>query len=395
MAQLSHISGKQRDFHQKRLIKSVRNTPSPTLPPRFGEKVKIALFYRQSALRAALYMPIVVAFFFPLSVQASLLSTLKATFATQAADASFSSANSQTVRLLEPAVNLDPNPAKGGGDITVVDGSALLPETGPSGTIADIIDKPSTSQISVYTVHKGDTLSGIAKMFDVSVNTIVWANDIGKAGLHEGQTLIILPITGVRYTVKAGDTVASIAKKYRADASEIRDYNAIAEGESLTAGEVIIIPDGEVAQAVAAPKKTTTKKSGSNPYRGGSGVDLRTYYIWPVGGGVVTQGLHGYNGVDIGAAKGTEIYAAAPGTVIVARASGYNGGYGSYVVIAHDNGTQTLYSHMSRVSAQVGSQVSQGDLIGYVGATGKATGSHLHFEVRGAKNPFTAIGSRN
>lgn len=296
-----------------------------------------------------------------------------------------SSFNSQNLRVLESAVNIDPNPSKGGGDITVVEGTALFPESGPSGTSADIAERPTTSSISIYVVRKGDTLSEIATMFDVSKETIIWANDIQKGIIHEGQTLIILPITGVRHTVVKGDTVASIAKKYKADSGEIYDYNGIVEGAKLAVGDIVIIPDGEVQQVVTQKKPTTTTK---NPYRGGSGSDLGGFFIWPVDGGVKTQGLHGYNGIDIGASSGTAIYAAASGVVIVSRASGYNGGYGSYVVIAHDNGVQTLYGHMSKVVAVAGTRVTQGDVIGLVGRTGKATGSHLHFEVRGAKNPF-------
>ena len=68
---------------------------------------------------------------------------------------------------------------------------------------------------------------------------------------------------------------------------------------------------------------------------------------------------------------------------------GYNGGYGSYVVITHDNGSQTLYAHMSKVAATVGEEVVQGQVIGYVGETGDATGPHVHFEIRnGIRNPF-------
>ncbi|HEU5114585.1 MAG TPA: M23 family metallopeptidase, partial [Candidatus Paceibacterota bacterium] len=85
---------------------------------------------------------------------------------------------------------------------------------------------------------------------------------------------------------------------------------------------------------------------------------------------------------------GTPIHAAASGVVIIARSGGYNGGYGSYVVISHPNGTQTLYAHMSKVIAHQGDAVEQGDLIGLVGSTGKSTGPHVHFEVRGAVNPF-------
>ena len=117
--------------------------------------------------------------------------------------------------LLKAALNLDPNPAKGGGDITVVGGVALLPDTGPSGTIADIEDEPlSSDNISLYVVRAGDSLSGIAKLFGVSANTILWANDIKKGqAIQPGQTLVILPVSGVQHTVVAGETVRSIAKK--------------------------------------------------------------------------------------------------------------------------------------------------------------------------------------
>ena len=102
----------------------------------------------------------------------------------------------------------------------------------------------------------------------------------------------------------------------------------------------------------------------------------------------MSQGIHGYNGVDVSAPSGTPIYAAAGGTIVVAKGGGgYNGGYGNYIVIDHGNGTQTLYAHMSSLAVSGGS-VSKGSLIGYVGSTGRSTGNHLHFEVRGAKNPL-------
>ena len=74
--------------------------------------------------------------------------------------------------------------------------------------------------------------------------------------------------------------------------------------------------------------------------------------------------------------------------MIVAKASGWNGGYGNYVVIKHANGAQTLYAHLSTVYASVGEQVGSGEQIGIIGNTGKSTGIHLHFEVRGGTNPF-------
>ena len=88
-----------------------------------------------------------------------------------------------------------------------------------------------------------------------------------------------------------------------------------------------------------------------------------------------------HKGIDIGANKGTPIYAAASGTVYVSQ-YGYNGGYGNYVILSHGNGVQTLYGHCSELCVSVGEYVSQGQLIAKVGSTGDSTGNHLHFEVR-------------
>jgi murein DD-endopeptidase MepM/ murein hydrolase activator NlpD len=290
--------------------------------------------------------------------------------------------NSQTISLLQAAVNPNPAPARGGGDITIVNGSALVADSGPSGTIADIADKQSSDQISVYVVRKGDTLASIAKLFGVSTNTIVWANDIKKGVIQEGQTLIILPVSGVKHVVAKGDTIASLAKKYKADKAEIASFNGKEEDDVLAIGETIIIPDGEVAPAAAPVSRVR------NPYRGGSGPTYDGYYMRPIIGGMKTQGIHGYNGVDLADRVGAPVFAAAAGTVIIAKSYGWNGGYGEYIVIQHDNNTQTLYAHLSGVSVSEGESVSRGQLIGLIGSTGKSTGSHLHFEVRGAANPF-------
>jgi len=291
-------------------------------------------------------------------------------------------ANSQNMALLHAALNIDPNPAKGGGDVTIIGGTALLPDEGPSGTLADIEEGAASSgQISLYVVREGDSLSQIANMFGVTTNTIIWGNDINRGDLvHEGQTLVILPISGVRHTVTKGETLAGIVKKYKGDMDEVLGFNGLTEDAVLAVGDVVVIPDGEIE----APKYTSTNRvvQGTNvpSYSG--------YYLRPLSGGTRTQGLHGYNGIDLAAPYGTPIFASASGDVIISRSSGWNGGYGKYVVIRHPNGTQTLYAHNSSNIVSAGAHVVKGQIIGYVGSTGKSTGNHVHFEVRGAKNPF-------
>jgi len=331
---------------------------------------------------------LIVISIFPAFAYAGILSFVSNLFVGEKAVASLTAdvSNSQTIHLLQAARNFDPNPAKGGGDITIVGGSALLPESGPRGTLADIEENvPSFGQISIYVVRAGDSLSQIAAMFDVSVNTIIWANNMKNSVIHEGQTLIILPITGVRHTVKNGETIDSIAKKYSADTKEIAQYNGIANGQTIAVGDEIIIPDGEMS--VSAPtysgksKATATVKGSNAPHYEG-------YYTHPVSSAVKTQGLHGYNAIDLGAPVGTPVVASASGTVIVSRSTGWNGGYGIYVVIKHNNGSQTIYAHLSKHIVWAGREVVKGQVIGYVGSTGNSTGPHLHFEIRGARNPF-------
>ena len=291
-----------------------------------------------------------------------------------------------SLALLDAATNADPNPAKGALPIALSGGSALVADTGPAGAAANVSGSLTPGQISLYTVRAGDTLSDISRMFGVSINTVVWANNLGSArAIRPGQQLVILPVSGVEHKVVKGDTLASIAKKYHSDADEIIEFNDLNAGSALEIGSVLIVPGGELS----LPSKSTAPAAA--PYRGGAGSEFAGYFGNPVPGAILTQSIHGWNGVDLGAPRGTPVYASAAGVVIVARNNGaWNGGYGNYAVVTHTNGTQTLYSHMNYGVVAVGQTVARGQVIGYVGATGKATGAHLHFEVRGAQNPLAA-----
>ncbi len=258
-----------------------------------------------------------------------------------------------------------------------VENDALVPEVGIGGVAPS--NKPTSDQISIYVVKEGDTLSQIAEMFNVSVNTIKWGNNMSSNTLKVGETLVILPISGVKHSIQKGDTLKSLAKKYNADLDEIMAYNNIYSDSSLQIGSTIIIPDGEVLPT-ASSASVGANRSSMKEYAG--------YYLRPVSGGRKSQGLHGHNAIDIAAPVGTPIMASADGEVIISKTGGWNGGYGNYIVIKHSNGTQTLYSHNSSNVVSVGDFVKQGQIIGYIGTTGKVTGAHLHFEIRGAKNPF-------
>jgi LysM repeat protein len=278
-----------------------------------------------------------------------------------------------------PLLSYTPPRARGGSDISI-DDTALLANARVG---ASEIAPKGSSEIRVYTVREGDTLSRVGDMFGVTSNTILWANDLPRATqIRPGDTLIILPIAGVQHTVASGDTIDAIAKQYNGDAEAILQYNELGEDAELALGDTLIIPGGTVRSVQArAASAVPVQINGSTAQVSGG-------LVHPVPGAVRTQGLHGQNAIDFAAGHGATIRAAAAGEVIVSRSSGWNGGYGQYIVIRHNNGTQTLYAHLSSNYVGVGAYVAQGEAIGGMGNTGRSTGTHLHFEVRGGRNPF-------
>lgn len=324
----------------------------------------------------------------PFSVHASFFGSLIST-SVEAADAttteSYQSDSIIDTRVLVSAQNPNPNSIEVGSEI-VIDEDALI-SSGP--VSKDKTLKHSNSDtISVYIVREGDSLSQIAEMFGVTANTILWANDITKASaIKPGDSLIILPIVGTRHVVKSGDTLASIAKKYDGNVAEIISYNQLSSETNISVGDTIMVPGGEMTEV--APKVATKVTTSVTKLKVSTPANTLSGLINPVPGSIKTQGIHGHNGVDFGAHVGTPVRAAAGGTIIIAKGDGgWGGGYGNYVVIKHANGVQTLYAHLSQVNVSVGETVASGENIGKSGNTGKSTGPHLHFEVRGAKNPF-------
>lgn len=341
--------------------------------------------------------PLVIVILIPLTVHAGVLSAMLGVLGTDviAYDADEHEVAPSDVKLLSSQTNADPNAALGGGDIIIDEGSLV-----PGGAFGENAfgDSLSSGEISIHTVRPCtesgcETLSHIAEMYGVSVNTILWANNISDPDVVQpGDELVILPITGVRHVVKDGETLTTIAKKYGAQSDE--DINALVDEivaynriEGIAAGDTIVVPGGVIH--TAAPKQVAksaapAKASGAAASSGSAGG-----FTHPLPGAVRSQGIHGYNGVDLaGVALGSSVRAAAAGEVIVSRASGWNGGYGNYVVVKHANGTQTLYAHLNSVAVGVGDYVASGQTLGGVGNTGRSTGIHLHFEVRGASNPF-------
>jgi murein DD-endopeptidase MepM/ murein hydrolase activator NlpD len=245
----------------------------------------------------------------------------------------------------------------------------------------DISQKPRDKTIT-YTVQKGDTISTIAQKFGISQDTIRWANDLSDDSLNVGDTLKILPVTGVDYKVQKGDTVYSIAKTFDTDAQKIVDFpfNDFANPEtfSLVEGQMLIVPDGikpseqpfikQEVYIAQGPSTTSFSASG---------------FTWPVHG-IVTQFASWYHmALDIAAPYGTPIVAAKSGTVISVEVGGWNYGYGNNVIIDNGGGYKTLYAHMKAVNVSAGDQVTGGSsVIGWIGLTGRTTGPHVHFEIR-------------
>jgi murein DD-endopeptidase MepM/ murein hydrolase activator NlpD len=259
------------------------------------------------------------------------------------------------------------------------DGTILKP------VAVDTIVADGSELMRSYKVRAGDTLTGIARKFGVSMMTVWWANHLkAKDDLHIGQTLTIPPVSGVVVTVGPTDTLDALAAKYQVEPSEIVQVNGL-DDPHLVIGQTLTVPGAHGAGIIKPAPAAKPKSHASTPRSGGSSSRPPTRYTggafaWPVAGGYISQYFHyGHYAIDIAADIGTAVKAAAAGTVIFAGWKNNGGGY--QVWISHGSNLYTTYNHMSRILVGQGQHVSRSQQVGRVGMTGNATGPHLHFEV--------------
>ena len=263
-------------------------------------------------------------------------------------------------------------------------------------------------QEKIYTVQAGDTLWSIAQKNDLTFRELCDLNTNFKgaaltetSNIQAGDELIVtkqeatleVRITKIEtwqeeipyasettksseYTVGTKKTTQTGENGIRSvTAQRVYDTNGTQLSQQILSTEVIKEPVTE--KIVVGTKKVTTSTS----YITGSG-----QFIWPVPGYRNCSRWYGgsHKGVDICAAAGTPIYASAGGTVTKAgyNKAGAGTGYGYSIIINHGNGYTTVYAHCLSLVVHAGQTVKQGQLIGYVGSTGRSSGNHCHFEIR-------------
>ncbi len=237
-------------------------------------------------------------------------------------------------------------------------------------------------EITVHEVKDGETLESIAVQYGLKEETIVWENGLkDKEKLTIGQQLRILPIDGVRHKVAKGETVASVGKKYGLEDAQVQaivdfPFNDFVNDETfeLATGQYLMVPGGAKPKDKVLPRPTFATVM--TPSAGA--VSATGAFVWPAAGRITQSYSFYHKAIDI--AGSGAILAVDSGTVV---ASGWDpSGYGNRVIVDHNNGTKTLYAHMSVLQVSNGQTVNKSDILGQMGSTGRSTGVHLHFEIR-------------
>jgi lipoprotein NlpD len=197
-------------------------------------------------------------------------------------------------------------------------------------------------------------------------------------------------LVGVVHVVRQGETIYRIARTYGVPARELMEVNDVRDARQLEVGAELFIPGATVMREVpplgaGEPAEPEVAPLEPSPDRKGAG---RAAFRWPVHGVLysrygIRQGQR-HDGIDIAAPEGTDVTAAAAGSVIYA---GEQTGYGSIVILKHASGLLTLYAHASAILVRHGDRVEAGQAIARVGRSGRTTGPHLHFEVREGTRP--------
>jgi murein DD-endopeptidase MepM/ murein hydrolase activator NlpD len=280
---------------------------------------------------------------------------------------------------------------------------ALRNFTNPLNRIHSIIEQTIQEDRIIYEVQEGDTLSGIGQHFDIPVAELVQENKIGnKHQLSIGQKLTIR-LKELEYSVKYGETLEEITEQKGVTKEELIAYNPVLETTnfSLYPGQIIKLPTAPpepVYQPLSSPRKRESIQDSKGKVLIASRSEGNTRvgtFSWPVSGSITsrygTRWGRMHNGLDITNSKKTKAPIQAARAGVVLEAYQHRGAYGKLVIIDHGNGIQTYYAHLSRITVKEGDQLNEGDVLGYMGQTGRSTGVHLHFEVRRDNRPLNPL----
>ncbi|MBN2442166.1 MAG: M23 family metallopeptidase [Spirochaetales bacterium] len=224
-----------------------------------------------------------------------------------------------------------------------------------------------TLSIKTYEVKKGDTISGIAKSLRLNIDTIISYNNIKSIRkIYSGMKLLVPNTDGVKYIVRKGDCLSSIAIKFGIALNNLLDWNNVSSS-IINSGDILFIPGAKMNRFDLAQVMGTLFLY---PVKG----RLSSRYGWRIHPISKKRSFH--NGIDIMGPLGSTIKASMDGKILK---TGFNNIYGKYVIIRHDNGFQTFYGHLSKITSEKGDAVLQGNKIGEMGTTGYSTGSHVHF----------------